>query len=96
MSIIAIASRAHSYFPLIVLMNHDGQHAHATAPAKWWPDAPHCFGGRDEAVSYWHCDTRLGVTREGRFAAVTSYRDNQLIDTALPPIQQLTLEFLAS
>lgn len=92
MSIIAIASRAHPYFPLIVLMNHDGQHDRATAPAAWWPDAPHCFAGRDEASG----GTWLGVTREGRFAAVTSYRDNQPIDATLPPIEQLTLDFLAS
>jgi uncharacterized protein with NRDE domain len=92
MSIIAIASRAHPYFPLIVLMNHDGQHNRATAPAAWWPDAPHCFAGRDEANG----GTWFGITREGRFAAVTSFRDNQPINTTLPPIEQLTLDFLAS
>jgi uncharacterized protein with NRDE domain len=97
MSIIAIASRAHPYFPLIVLMNHDGQHANATAPAAWWSQAPHCFAGRDESNGgTWPGGTWLGVTREGRFAAVTSYRDNQPIDTTLPPIEQLTLDFLAS
>lgn len=92
MSIIAIASRAHPYFPLIVLMNHDGQHDRATAPAKWWSQAPHCFAGSNESNG----GTWLGVTREGRFAAVTSYRDNQPIDTTLPPLEQLTIDFLAS
>lgn len=92
MSIIAIASRAHPYFPLIVLMNHDGQHDRATVPAKWWSQAPHCFAGRDETNG----GAWFGVTREGRFAAVTSYRDNQPIDTTLPPLEQLTVDFLAS
>jgi uncharacterized protein with NRDE domain len=92
MSMIAIAWRAHPYFPLIVLMNHDGQHDHASTPAAWWPDAPHCFAGRDEARG----GAWLGVTREGRFAAVTSYRDNQPVDTTLPSRGQLTLGFLAS
>jgi len=92
MSIIAIASRAHPYFPLIVLMNHDGPHDQATAPAAWWPDAPHCFAGRDESNG----GTWFGITREGRFAAVSSFRDNQPINTTLPPIEQLPLDFLAS
>jgi len=92
MSIIAIAWRAHPYFPLVVLMNHDGPHDRTTTPAAWWPDAPHCFAGRDEARG----GTWLGVTREGRFAAVTSYRDNQPVDTTLPSRGQLTLDFLAS
>lgn len=92
MSIIAIASRAHPYFPLIVLMNHDGQHDRATTPAAWWSNAPHCFAGSDEANG----GAWLGITRDGRFAAVTSYRDNQLIDTTLPPREQLTLDFLSS
>lgn len=92
MSIIAIASRAHPYFPLIVLMNHDGQHDRTTTAAKWWSDAPQCCAGRDEV----NAGTWFGVTREGRFAAVTSYRDNQPIDPSLPPIEQLALDFLAS
>jgi uncharacterized protein with NRDE domain len=92
MSIIAIASRAHPYFPLIVLMNHDGQHDRATAKAAWWTNPPHCFAGRDEANG----GAWLGITRDGRFAAITSFRDNQPIDTTLPSREQLTLDFLAS
>lgn len=92
MSIIAIASRAHPYFPLIMLMNHDGPHGRATTPAAWWTDAPHCFAGRDETKG----GAWFGITREGRFAAVTSFRDNQPIDPSLPPIEQLTLDFMAS
>ncbi|MDI1310436.1 MAG: NRDE family protein [Methylotenera sp.] len=92
MSIIAIASRAHPYFPLIVLMNQDGRHDNKTAPAKWWADAPNCLAGRDETNG----GAWFGILPDGRFAAVTSFRDNQPIDTALPPIEQLTVDFLAS
>lgn len=92
MSIIAIASRAHPYFPLIVLMNHDELHNHKTAPAKWWADAPNCLAGRIENNG----GAWFGISPDGRFAAVTAFRDNQAIDNALPPIEQLTLDYLAS
>jgi uncharacterized protein with NRDE domain len=92
MSMIAIAWRAHPDFPLILLMNHDGAHDRLAAPATWWPDAPYCFAGRDEARG----GSWLGVTREGRFAAVTPYRDGEPVDATLPSRGQLTLDFLAS
>jgi uncharacterized protein with NRDE domain len=92
MSIIAIASRAHPYFPLIMLMNRDGQHDNVTTPATWWSDAPHCFAGRDETND----GAWFGITPEGRFAAITSFRNNQPIDKTLPAREQLTLDFLAS
>ena len=92
MSIIAIASRAHPYFPLIMLMNHDGQHDNVTIPAAWWSAAPHCFAGCDKVSG----GAWFGITPEGRFAAITSFRDNKHIDTSLPPREQLTLDFLSS
>jgi len=92
MSLIAIAWRAHPDFPLVLLMNHDGPHARPTAPTAWWAEAPHCFAGRDEARG----GSWLGVTREGRFAAVTPYRDGTPIDPALPSRGQLTVDYLAS
>jgi uncharacterized protein with NRDE domain len=92
MSLIAIAWRAHPDFPLVLLMNHDGPHDRPSAPAAWWPDAPNCFAGRDEARG----GAWMGVTREGRYAAVTPYRDNEPVDPSLPSRGQLTLDYLAS
>lgn len=92
MSMIAIAWRAHPDFPLVLLMNHDGPLDRPSAPAAWWPEAPHCFAGRDEAKG----GAWMGVTREGRYAAVTPYRDNLPVDPALPSRGQLTLDYLGS
>jgi uncharacterized protein with NRDE domain len=54
-----------------VAANRDEFHARPTARAEWWPDHPEILAGRDlEAGGTW-----LGVTRTGRFAALTNYRD---------------------
>ena len=91
MSIIAIAWRAHPDFPLIMLMNHDAPHDETLTPPAWWSDSPHCFASQDA-----NHGTPLGITREGRYAAVTAFRDGQAIDSILPSIGQLTVDYLAS
>lgn len=62
--------RSQSY-PLIVAANRDEFYARETAPAQWWDEPFRWLGGRDLVSG----GTWLGVTPEGRFAAVTNYRD---------------------
>lgn len=69
MCLVAIAWRAHPRFPLVVAGNRDEHHERPSAPAGWWDDARHVFGGRDlVALGSW-----LAMSREGRFAVVTNY-----------------------
>jgi len=71
MCLILIAWRAHPEYPLVVAANRDEYHARPSAPAAFWDDRPAILAGRDlEALGTW-----LGVTRRGKFAAVTNYRD---------------------
>ena len=71
MCLIYVAWRRHPRYRLIVAANRDEYHARPAAPAHWWQDAPGVLAGRDlEAGGTW-----MGITREGRFAAVTNYRD---------------------
>jgi uncharacterized protein with NRDE domain len=71
MCLILFAHRAHRAFPLVVAANRDEWFRRPTAPAGFWPDAPDVFAGRDlEQRGTW-----LGITRSGRFAALTNYRD---------------------
>ena len=71
MCLIVFAWKAHPDFPLIVAANRDEFHARPTAAARFWVDQPGILAGRDmEGMGTW-----LGVTRSGRFAAVTNYRD---------------------
>lgn len=71
MCLIALAWQAHPDYPLIVAANRDEFHARATAPACFWPEAPAVLAGRDLAAG----GTWLGVTRGGRFAALTNFRE---------------------
>jgi len=71
MCLIVFAWKAHPDFPLVVAANRDEFHARPTAAAGFWDDRPGILAGRDlEGMGTW-----LGVTRSGRFAAVTNYRD---------------------
>ena len=70
MCLILLAWHAHPRFPLVVAANRDEFHARASASAEFWGDRPRVLAGRDlEAGGTW-----LGISREGRFAAVTNYR----------------------
>jgi uncharacterized protein with NRDE domain len=69
--LIVLAWKARADLPLAVAANRDEWRARPTQPAHWWPDHPQLLAGRDlEAGGTW-----MGITRKGRFAAVTNFRD---------------------
>jgi uncharacterized protein with NRDE domain len=71
MCLITLAWRAHTRFPLVVAANRDEWRDRPAEPARWWPDQPDLLAGRDlQAGGTW-----MGITRSGRFAAVTNFRD---------------------
>lgn len=71
MCLILLAHDAHPDYRLVVAANRDEFYARPTAPAAPWPEAPHVVAGRDlEAGGTW-----MGVTRDGRWAAVTNHHD---------------------
>jgi len=70
MCLLVLAWRVHPSFPLVVAANRDEFHARPAAAASFWSDRPGILAGRDlEALGTW-----MGVSRAGRFAAVTNYR----------------------
>jgi uncharacterized protein with NRDE domain len=71
MCLVVVAHQAHAEYPLVVAANRDEFHDRPTAPAGWWEDAPDVLAGRDLRAG----GTWMGVTRTGRFAAVTNHRD---------------------
>lgn len=71
MCLIVLAIDSHPRHRLVVAANRDEFYARPTAPAAWWSDAPGVLAGRDlQAGGTW-----MGVTRAGRFAAITNYRE---------------------
>lgn len=71
MCLILFAYKAHPRYKLILAANRDEFYSRPTAPAAFWQDAPKILAGRDLTAD----GTWLGITKTGRFAAVTNYRD---------------------
>ncbi len=71
MCLIAFAWQTHPRYPLILVANRDEFYERPTAGAHFWDDNPDILGGRDlQAGGTW-----LGVRRDGRWSAVTNYRE---------------------
>ena len=71
MCLILFAWRQHPDYPLILAANRDEFYDRPTAPAAFWPDAPHILAGRDLIGQ----GTWLGLSRSGRLAALSNFRD---------------------
>jgi uncharacterized protein with NRDE domain len=90
MCLILLAWRAHPEYPLVFAGNRDEAYERPSAAAGFWVDDPQIFGGRDlEKGGTW-----LGLTRTGRMAAVTNYRDGQAARVAPRSRGELTAAFL--
>ena len=90
MCLILVAWRVHPDYPLVVAANRDEFFVRPTAPAAFWKDAPQVLAGRDlEAGGTW-----MGVTRTGRFAALTNFRDPAQNRSDAPSRGRLVADFL--
>jgi uncharacterized protein with NRDE domain len=74
MCLILLAFKVHPDYPFIVAANRDEYHSRPTAAASFWEDYPQLLAGRDLLCN----GTWLGITTNGRFAALTNYRDPSL------------------
>ena len=78
MCLALLALDAHPSYALVVAANRDEYHPRPTAPAHWWEEG--LLAGRDlHAGGTW-----LGVTRHGRFALLTNFRDPSRNDGNAP------------
>ena len=71
MCLIVFAYNVHPSYRLILAANRDEFYERPSAPADFWEDQPHVLAGRDLKEG----GTWLGVTKKGKFAAITNYRD---------------------
>jgi uncharacterized protein with NRDE domain len=90
MCLILVAWRSHPHYPLVVAANRDEFFVRRTAGADFWADHPDVLAGRDlEGGGTW-----MGITRSGRFAALTNYRDPASQRSDAPSRGALVADFL--
>lgn len=74
MCLINFLYKVHPNYPLILVANRDEAYERPALPAHYWSDKPSILAGRDlQQMGTW-----LGITKTGRFAALTNYRDPTL------------------
>jgi uncharacterized protein with NRDE domain len=90
MCLIILSWRTRTDFPLILAANRDEFYDRPSLPADFWPDHPDILGGRDLKEG----GTWLGITRKGRIAALTNYRDPLSVRANAPSRGWLVRDFL--
>ncbi|HEU0231515.1 MAG TPA: NRDE family protein [Burkholderiaceae bacterium] len=90
MCIAYLALGRHPEWPLFIAANRDEFHARASRPAAPWSDFPNVIAGLDRVAG----GTWLGVTRQGRYALLTNYRDPSAFLPNAPSRGQLVGDFL--
>jgi uncharacterized protein with NRDE domain len=90
MCLILFALDAHPAYKLVLAANRDEFTARPAHKAHWWHYYPNVLGGLDlEAGGTW-----LGITKSGRFTALTNVRDLSNINPDAPSRGELTHKFL--
>ncbi|MGC1954933.1 MAG: NRDE family protein [Gammaproteobacteria bacterium] len=90
MCLIFVAYRQRADYPLIIAANRDEFYRRPSAAAHHWNEAPTVLAGRDlKARGTW-----LGITRAGRFAAITNFRDPRRNRDSAPSRGQLVRDYL--
>jgi uncharacterized protein with NRDE domain len=88
--LIAFAWRSQPRYRLVLAANRDEYFGRPAAQAGFWDDHPNVLAGRDlEAGGTW-----LGITLDGRFAALTNYRNPADKKTGAPSRGALVADFL--
>lgn len=92
MCLIVLAWNVHPEYKLIIASNRDEFYARPTSELDFWEDHPTILAGRDlQAKGTW-----LGVNTDGKFAAITNYRDPKIVKENPPSRGKLTTDFLLS
>lgn len=95
MCILFFAINQHPKYPVIICANRDEFHQRPTQAMHWWPEndllAANVLAGKDlQAGGTW-----LGLNKQGRFSALTNFRQPHLIDKNKQSRGELVLQALA-
>lgn len=89
MCLLLISYENHPRYKLIIAANRDEFYNRPAMPAQFW-EGNSILAGKDlQGGGTW-----LGITRSGRFAAITNYRDKEKLKTDAPSRGDLVAGFL--
>jgi len=92
MCLIIFAFQTHPRYKLIIAANRDEYYHRPTAPAEWWQEARFLLAGKDlEAGGTW-----MGITKNGKLAALTNYRGTDSHKKNAPSRGALVSQYLLS
>jgi uncharacterized protein with NRDE domain len=92
MCLILFSYKQHPVYPLVFAANRDEFYDRPSAPASFWEDRPDLLAGRDLKEG----GTWLGITRGGRMAALTNFRDPASVKLQAPSRGWLVRDYLCS
>lgn len=90
MCLILFAYNVHPSYRLILAANRDEFYDRPSAPADFWIKNPQVLAGMDLKEK----GTWLGVTMQGKFAAITNYRDPASLKSDAPSRGKLVSRYL--
>lgn len=90
MCLIVFANNVHPKYKLIFAANRDEFYDRPSEQAEFWSEHPDLLAGKDlKAGGTW-----MGITKQGRIAAITNFRDLKNHRDFAPSRGKLTLDFL--
>ncbi len=92
MCVIFIATHCHPKYKLVIAANRDEYLSRPALPANYWQDNPQILAGIDLKEG----GTWMGITKSGRFAALTNYRDPANFNPQAPSRGKIVSSFLNS
>lgn len=91
MCLLLLAIDSHPFYKLVIAANRDEYYDRPTASASFWDDPPDLLAGRDLRAG----GTWFGITKKGRIAGITNYRDPASLKSLAPSRGKLVSDFLA-
>lgn len=95
MCLITFHIAQHPTYKLVLAANRDEAYDRPTKSAQFWETYPGLLAGKDlEANGTW-----LGITRDGKLAAITNCHDGEFFEAATPPKKsrgKIVMDYLTS
>lgn len=91
MCLLLLALNKHPVYKLVIAANRDEYYKRPTARAAFWDDHPCLLAGKDLRGG----GTWFGVTKSGKIAGITNYREPSSMKTNAPSRGRIVTDFLS-